>query len=46
MLRHRERFAANPRIGMIYRNWDRQSPETQQATLSRADWCLRHIGEL
>jgi len=46
MLRHRERFAANPRIGMVYRNWDRQSPETRQATLARADWCLRHIDEL
>jgi deoxyribodipyrimidine photolyase-related protein len=46
MLRHRDRFADNPRIGMVYRNWDRQSPEIQQATLSRADWCLHHLGDL
>jgi deoxyribodipyrimidine photolyase-related protein len=46
MLRHRDRFSANPRIGMVYRNWDRQSPEIQQATLSRADWCLHHLGDL
>ena len=46
MIRHRDRFGANPRIGMIYRNWDRQSPTTQGETLSRADWCLKHINDL
>ena len=46
MLRHRDRFAKNPRIGMVYRNWDKQAPEVQQATLARADWCLEHLDEL
>ncbi len=46
MIRHRERLANNPRIGMIYRSWDRQDPETQQATLSRAEWCLENLEEL
>ena len=46
MIRHRDSFAANPRIGMIYRNWDRQSTETRDATLARASWCLQHINEL
>jgi len=46
MVRHREQLAANPRIGMIYRSWDKQSPETREATLSRADWCLQHLDEL
>jgi len=46
MVRHRERLAANPRIGMIYRSWDRQSEETREATLARADWCLQHLDRL
>ncbi|MBT8434494.1 MAG: cryptochrome/photolyase family protein [Gammaproteobacteria bacterium] len=46
MVRHRDQLSANPRIGMIYRNWDRQDPEIQEATLSRADWCLQHLDEL
>ena len=46
MIRHREQLAANPRIGMIYRSWDRQSPETQEGTLARADWCLQHLDAL
>ncbi len=46
MQRHRERLAANPRIGMIYRNWDRQAPEQREATLARAQWCLQHLDQL
>jgi deoxyribodipyrimidine photolyase-related protein len=46
MIRHRDRFGANPRIGMIYRNWDRQSPETRDETLLRAKWCLQHLDDL
>ena len=46
MHRHRKRLAANPRIGMIYRNWDRQDPAVREATLERAEWCLRHLAEL
>ena len=46
MIRHRAQLATNPRIGMIYRNWDRQDAETQEATLSRANWCLQHLDEL
>ncbi len=46
MLRHRDRFERNPRIGMIYRNWDRQDKAKRKTTLERADWCLRHLDEL
>ena len=46
MIRHREQLAANPRIGMIYRSWDRQSSETREATLARANWCLQHLDAL
>jgi deoxyribodipyrimidine photolyase-related protein len=46
MVRHRDRFGANPRIGMIYRNWDRQSVAQRDATLQRAEWCLQHLEDL
>ena len=46
MIRHRERLARNPRIGMIYRSWDRQDPKTQEATLTRANWCLQNLDKL
>ncbi|MGI2260948.1 cryptochrome/photolyase family protein [Shewanella sp. GXUN23E] len=36
MLQHRAVFSQNPRIGMIYRNWDRLDEAEQQATLVRA----------
>jgi deoxyribodipyrimidine photolyase-related protein len=44
--RHRDRLETNPRIGMIYRNWERQSAEQREATLARAQWCLQHLDEL
>jgi deoxyribodipyrimidine photolyase-related protein len=46
MNKHRDKLANNPRIGMVYRNWDKQSKETREATLARADWCLEHLEEL
>lgn len=46
MVTHRSRIATNPRIGMIYGNWDKQSKEQKHAVLSRAEWCLEHIENL
>jgi len=46
MLQHRERLANNPRIGMIYRSWDKQDKDTQQATLARAQWCKDNLEAL
>ncbi len=46
MVQHRERLQGNPRIGMVYRNWDKQSDEQRSATLDRAQWCLQHIENL
>ncbi len=46
MVKHKKRLEKNPRIGMIYRNWDKQSDEQQQAILNRAQWCLENINEL
>ena len=44
--RHRERLAQNPRIGMVYRTWDRFTPERQHALLERAAWLHEHVEEL
>ena len=46
MHRHRDWLEQNPRIGMVYRNWDRQAPEQRAQTLERADWCLHHLEDL
>lgn len=44
--RHRNDFADNPRMGMMYRNWDRQQPEKRQALLERAEYLLTHLEQL
>ena len=44
--RHRHTFANNPRMGMMYRNWDRQKPERREALLKRGDWLLAHLDEI
>ncbi len=46
MDRHRDKFGNNHRIGMIYRNWDKQSDEARQAVLDRAQWCIDNIESL
>ncbi|MCB5163081.1 cryptochrome/photolyase family protein [Marinomonas algarum] len=46
MVKHRERLGKNPRIGMIYGNWDKQSDAQKRAVLNRASWCLEHLNEL
>ena len=46
MIEHRTRFAKNPRIGMVYRNWDKQDDVTKQQTLQRAQYYLNNIDSL
>ena len=46
MVQHRDRLLKNPRIGMIYGNWDKQDKAQQDAVLERAQWCLDNINEL
>ena len=46
MVRHRDTLASNPRIGMVFSNWDRQSPQQQEAILRRAQWCLENMEDL
>ncbi|KFE33655.1 cryptochrome/photolyase family protein [Thioclava atlantica] len=41
--RHRDRFEGNMRMRMIYRNWDRQAPETRKAKLETAEAILRKL---
>ncbi len=44
--RHRDDFAGNPRMGMMYRNWDKQKPERREALLQRADDLLARLEQL
>ncbi|RBP83824.1 cryptochrome/photolyase family protein [Marinomonas rhizomae] len=46
MVKHRERLGKNPRIGMIYGNWDKQNDAQKYAVLQRAEWCLENIESL
>ncbi|GGE54571.1 deoxyribodipyrimidine photo-lyase [Streptosporangium jomthongense] len=44
--RHRDDFESNPRMGMMYRNWDKQKPERREALLTRANYLLKRLEEL
>jgi len=43
---HRARLQHNPRLSMVYRLWDKMTPQYREAILLRADYCLEHIEEL
>lgn len=46
MQQHREQLAVNPRIGMVYRNWDKQDEAKRNATLERAEHYLAELDTL
>jgi len=46
MTTHRKRLEKNPRIGMVYRNWDKQNTSVQQATLEQAEYFIDNIEQL
>jgi deoxyribodipyrimidine photolyase-related protein len=46
MHQHQEKFRANPRQAMVYRNWDKKSDEQQQKILAKAQQYLAKIEEL
>lgn len=46
MVNHREELERNPRIGMVYKNWDKQDTQLQDDTLIRAQWVLDNIESL
>jgi deoxyribodipyrimidine photolyase-related protein len=43
---HRTKLQHNPRLSMVYRLWDKMTPQDREAILLRADYCLEHIEEL
>lgn len=43
LVRHRERFAQNPRMGNMYRTWDRMTQERQELVLSDAARLLARL---
>lgn len=48
LARHADKFAKNPRMAQIYRNWDRMEDERKDAVLSQAEEILARLdtGEL
>lgn len=46
MHRHRDRFASNPRMGMVYRNLDRMDAGKVDGMLQRADTLLADLDNL
>lgn len=46
MIQHRAELEKNPRIGMVYRSWDKQDETIKEATIKRATWCLDNIEKL
>ena len=46
MDRHRDRFANNPRIGMVYRNFEKMDAALRKDTLHRAEWVLENLNSL
>ncbi len=46
LIRHREQFAANPRMSMMYRSFDRMKEDKQQRILARAGECLNQLEAL
>ncbi|TGD62386.1 cryptochrome/photolyase family protein [Tabrizicola sp. WMC-M-20] len=43
LLRHRDRFQANPRMAQMYRTWDKMDETRRQDTLSEADAFLHRL---
>lgn len=44
--RHRTKLERNPRIGMMYKTWDRMSAQQQEALLKQAQWYKAHLNEI
>lgn len=44
--RHRSLLERNPRIGMVYRTWDRMTDADKKATLERAQFLKAHMNDL
>jgi len=44
--RHREKLASNPRIGMMYRTWDRMAAAEKKSILKQADIYQKDVNRL
>ena len=44
--RHREKLASNPRIGMMYRTWDRMAAAEKKSILKQADIYRKDVNRL
>jgi len=44
--RHRDKLENNPRIGMMYRTWDRMDDDKKEALLKQAAYYKQHVNEL
>ena len=44
--KHESKLAKNPRIGMMYKVWQRMKPEDKAALLEQADYYLKNINTL
>ncbi|MCS6833739.1 MAG: cryptochrome/photolyase family protein, partial [Flammeovirgaceae bacterium] len=44
--RHRPLLEKNPRIGVMYQQWDRTAPAEKEQILSQAAFYLDHLEEL
>ena len=44
--RHRATMDKNPRLGMVYKTWDKMSPDKKEALLFQADAYLGKLNEL
>ena len=45
LIRHKEKFSSNPRMGQMYRNWERQDANLKSATLAKAKKILSDISK-
>jgi len=46
LVRHRSKLARNPRIGMMYRTWERMKPDHQLALMEQAQRNRAHLNDL
>ena len=46
LVRHRSKLARNPRVGMMYRTWDRMKPDHQRALMEQAQRNRAHLNDL
>ena len=44
--RHADKFKNNPRMSMVYRNWEKQAPAQKAAVTRRAKACLSELNAL